>query len=193
MIRSSVDLPQPDGPDHDDELARLDREAHALDGAEGAVVLGDVLDDEAWHHSALTCRARPGWTKYFCEKKKTVTIGTMAIDSPAITAGQSEVNSPWSVRRCRPAASSAPGRVSISSASRNSFQMNTAWKIEALASAGPESGRMTRKKIWMRLQLSSRAASSSSRREVEEEGVEEDRRERDAVGGVGQHDARGGC
>ena len=41
--------------------------------------------------------------------------------------------------------------------------MNTAWKIEALASAGPDSGRMIRKKIWKRLQLSSRAASSSSR------------------------------
>ena len=82
--------------DHDDELALLDREAHALDGAEGAVVLGDVVDDEARHRVAPTCRARPGFrTKYFCEKKKTTTIGTMAMASPAITAGQSEVNSPW--------------------------------------------------------------------------------------------------
>ena len=54
-------LPAARRPDHDDELAGLDREAHALDGAEGAVVLGDVVDDEARHRSALTCRAPAGF------------------------------------------------------------------------------------------------------------------------------------
>ena len=81
---------------------------------------------------------------------------------PAITAGQSEVNSPCNCRMPTGRVFSA-GRVSISSASRNSFQMNTAWKIAALATAGPDSGTMTRKKICIRLQPSSRAASSSSR------------------------------
>ena len=42
-------LPAAGWSDHDDELARIDRKTNGLDGAEGAVVLCDIVDDEARH------------------------------------------------------------------------------------------------------------------------------------------------
>ena len=41
IIRSAVDLPQPDGPDEDHELAVLDLEVDVLDGLE-------AVADSAW-------------------------------------------------------------------------------------------------------------------------------------------------
>ena len=48
MVRSRVDLPEPDGPEDHGDLARLDRQRDALEdfgGAEGLVDVGDL--DEA--------------------------------------------------------------------------------------------------------------------------------------------------
>ena len=47
---SSVDLPQPDGPDEHHELARADLEAHVVDGARAVLVgLGDPVDANPGH------------------------------------------------------------------------------------------------------------------------------------------------
>ena len=116
-----------------------------------------------------------------------MTIGTMAIERPAMTAGQSDGELLVSSKMPTGSVFSA-GRVSMRSASRNSFQMKTAWKIEALASAGPESGRMTREEDLEAVAIVEPRRVLELARKIEEEGVEEDRRERDAVGGVGQHD-----
>ncbi len=56
-MRSRVDLPQPEGPDQDDEFAVLDFSVHAMDhlvglGA-GAITLDDVLKRDGCHYSSL--------------------------------------------------------------------------------------------------------------------------------------------
>ena len=50
IMRSSVDFPQPDGPDEDHELAVGDVEADVVDGREAvAVLLDDVLERDGGH------------------------------------------------------------------------------------------------------------------------------------------------
>ena len=44
IMRSSVDLPQPEGPTNDDELAIGDVEVDALDDLHGAETLANVLE-----------------------------------------------------------------------------------------------------------------------------------------------------
>ena len=58
MMRRSVDLPQPDGPDQRDELARLDREVDALERDRLAVreCLRDALElDDLRRRVMRTC------------------------------------------------------------------------------------------------------------------------------------------
>ena len=54
IMLSSVDFPQPDGPDEDEELAVLDGEIGLVDGF-GAVgvALGDLVEDDLGHCGAL--------------------------------------------------------------------------------------------------------------------------------------------
>ena len=76
-------------------------------------------------------------------------------------ADQSDAHSPLN---CRMPTGSVfrSGAVSIKSASTNSFQTDTVWKIAALATTGPDSGTTIRKNTPIRLQPSSLAASSNS-------------------------------
>ena len=54
MVRSSVDLPQPDGPDEDAELALVDVEVDAAQGVHLAVVFVQAADGQARHRQPLT-------------------------------------------------------------------------------------------------------------------------------------------
>ena len=50
MARHSVDLPDPDGPDHDDDLALADRGGDVFQHMQFPEVLVDVVDDNKWLH-----------------------------------------------------------------------------------------------------------------------------------------------
>ena len=126
-------------------------------------------------------------TKYFCEKKKIVTIGMMAIDRPAITAGQSEVNSLVSSKMPTGSVFSAGPR------QHEQRQQELVPDEDRLEDRGAGERRAGERQDHPEEGLDAVAIVEPRRvfellREIEEEGVEEHRREGDAVGGVGQHD-----
>ena len=85
-------------------------------------------------------------TKYFWNIRNTINTGITAIVSPAIIAPQSDVHSPLNFNR--PIGSVLKSsEVSIINANKNSFQIQTVWKIAALAITGPERGTIILKKI----------------------------------------------
>ena len=52
IIRRTVDLPQPDGPEQDEELAVVDLEVEVVDGGDVAEALGDRLEADPCHPPA---------------------------------------------------------------------------------------------------------------------------------------------
>ena len=86
------------------------------------------------------------WEKEDWNIKNTIKTGITAIVSPAIIAPQSDVHSPLSFNRPIGKVLKS-SEVNIISANKNSFQIQTVWKIAALAITGPDKGTIILKKI----------------------------------------------
>ena len=73
MIRSSVDLPQPEGPDQGNELAGLDVEVDALQRRHsGLELLRDALDRNGVHAKFSGARFRTSRSRTTIARKKTM-------------------------------------------------------------------------------------------------------------------------
>ena len=71
IMRSSVDLPQPDGPDEHDELAVADPEAHVVDRGDASVEdLRQLLELDLGHRVTASIR-----TTHAKSNTRIVTIG----------------------------------------------------------------------------------------------------------------------
>ena len=60
MIRSSVDLPEPDGPEEGDELARFERQRNVVEHRRRAEALLDAPKIQARHAHPLVARQSTG-------------------------------------------------------------------------------------------------------------------------------------
>ena len=84
MMRSSVVLPQPEGPSRATNSPSCDGERHLLQGAEGAEFLDDAIDDDVSHGTIRYLLAMPHTAnRYLLTAKMKSTEGMMRMKPPA--------------------------------------------------------------------------------------------------------------